>query len=340
MRQSEEKVLQYLEEAHAMETGLVRVIQAQILMTPRNGYRRALESHLTATRDHAQKLNTRIGELKRSSEPLRAVLGLAESLVAQAFALGKTPFDLVRGSGGEEKVLKNAKDMCAAEALEIATYTALERFAGSVGDDVTARLAASIRADEEKMLARVLREIPRLADVVARAEADDGGSYDLADTGAADAARELVGGVKASAREVDSRVRGAARNARKVPGVARAEGQIKGVVASEQDLAIGGYEDLTAAEIVERLPGLSQVDLAKIDSYERKGRNRSTILAKTSMLRRREPWPGYDELNAEEIRGSLREADEELAAEVRSYERSHKNRSTVLEEVEAERVGA
>jgi ferritin-like metal-binding protein YciE len=53
-------------------------------------------------------------------------------------------------------VLKNAKDACASEALEIATYTAIECLAQRVGDDETARLAASIRADEERMLARIL----------------------------------------------------------------------------------------------------------------------------------------------------------------------------------------
>ena len=53
-------------------------------------------------------------------------------------------------------MLKNAKDAAATEALEIATYTALERLAGRVGDDETAKLAASIRRDEEKMLERVL----------------------------------------------------------------------------------------------------------------------------------------------------------------------------------------
>ena len=76
----------------------------------------------------------------------------------------------MRGSGGEEKILKNAKDACATEALEIATYTALERLARSVADDQTARLAASIRADEERMLARVLREIPQLTEAVVGAD--------------------------------------------------------------------------------------------------------------------------------------------------------------------------
>ena len=81
--------------------------------------------------------------------------------------------DLLRGTGGEEKVLKNAKDAAATEALEIATYTAIERLAQSVGDDATARLAQSIRADEEKMLARIMREIPALTDAVVRAELND-----------------------------------------------------------------------------------------------------------------------------------------------------------------------
>ena len=101
-----------------------------------------------------------------------AVVGVAGSVAGQVLALGKTPFDLVRGSGGEEKVLKNAKDACATEALEIATYTAIERLARSVGDDETAELAASILADERRMLDRVLREIPKLTDAVVRADVE------------------------------------------------------------------------------------------------------------------------------------------------------------------------
>jgi hypothetical protein len=35
MGQSERKIVQYLNEAHAAEVGLVRVLQSQIAMTPR-----------------------------------------------------------------------------------------------------------------------------------------------------------------------------------------------------------------------------------------------------------------------------------------------------------------
>src|SRR3954471_14156305 len=150
-----QKVVQYLNEAHATEVALVRVLQSQIAMTPRGTYRSALESHLAETREHAERVQTRLRELGQGRNPLQVLGGIAESVVGQALALAKTPVDLVRGSGGEEKVLKNAKDACATEALEIATYTSIEQLANSVGDERTAKLAASIRKDEEKMLERV-----------------------------------------------------------------------------------------------------------------------------------------------------------------------------------------
>ncbi len=340
MSQSEQKVVQYLNEAHASEVALVNVLQAQIAMTPTGSYRSGLETHLHETRDHAARVQRRLGELDQGGNPLQFVAGVAESLVGQALALAKTPIDLLRGSGGEEKVLKNAKDACATEALEIATYTALERLARSVGDERTERLAASIRADEEKMLARIMREIPKLTDAVVQADVHGNGSYEVTKTGAADAVREGATEVKRTATRTTTRAKRTARTARKVPGVAQAEGQVKGAVASEGDLAIARYDSLTAEEIVGKLSELSQIDLAKIDSYERKNDNRQTITSRISSLRGDEPWAGYDELTAAEVQAVLGEGDEDRIKAVRSYERSHKNRAGVLKAAEREIANA
>src|SRR5215211_8959904 len=184
-----QKVLQYLDEAHAHERTLMSVLTSQIAMTPRGSYRTALETHLRETRDHAERVGRRRKALGGGSGPLGSIIGLAESVAGQALALSKMPIDLLRGSGGEEKVLKNAKDACATEALEIATYTALERLARVVGDTETAELAASIRADEEKMLERIQRELPKLTDAVVRADVRGDHSFDVTKTGAADATR-------------------------------------------------------------------------------------------------------------------------------------------------------
>ena len=326
MSRSEQKIVQYLTEAHAHEMGLVRVLQSQIAMTPRGSYRTALETHLGETRDHAKRVAARADALGRRSDPLTAIVDLAETAVAQTLALGKTPFDLLRGSGGEEKVLKNAKDACATEALEIATYTAIEQLARSVGDKETEKLAASIRADEEKMLERIMRELPE-AHRCRRGRGRQGRAVLRRH-------QDRCRGRRAARRT--AKAKRTTRQARKVPGVAQAEGQVKGAVASESDLAIAGYDKLTAEEIVSKLSELSQIDLAKVDSYERKHQNRTTVVERITTLRGDEPWPGYDELTVSELQTALGKADDDRIKAVRTYERAHKARAGVLKATERE----
>ena len=303
MNAGQQKVMQYLGEAHASELALVRVLQSQIAMTPRGTYRTGLEKHLVETRDHAKRVARRLDELGIGANPFMAVVGAFEAVVGQTLALGKAPFDLLRGSGGEEKVLKNAKDACATEALEIATYTAIEKLANAVGDTTTAKLAASIRADEEKMLERILREIPKLTQAVVGADVDGNGSYDVATTGAGETVRKAAKTTKRTARKATTPAG---------PPIAR-------------------YDKLTADEIVAKLSDLSQTDLAKVDAYERRNQNRSTVLGRVSTLRTREPWSGYDELSAGEVQSVLSEGDEDRAKRVRAYEAAHKNRTGVLQ---------
>jgi ferritin-like metal-binding protein YciE len=340
MNSDQQKVVQYLDEALATEEALVRVLQSQIAMTPRGSYRSELERHLRETRYHATRVGRRLDALAHGSNPLTAIAGAAQTVLGQALAIGKTPFDLVRGSGGEEKVLKNAKDACATEALEIATYAAIERLAKSVGDDETATLAASIRADEERMLERVLREIPKLTDAVVGAEVDGNPSYNVTTTGAADTARAAGRKTKTAARKTSATAKRSARQTRKVPGVARAEGEVKGALASEGDLAIARYDALTAEEITSKLGGLSQVDLAKVDAYERKHQNRATIVGRIGTLRGEEPWTGYDELTAAEVQAVLSEGDDTRADRVPANERTNKNGPGVVKAAERETATA
>jgi ferritin-like metal-binding protein YciE len=332
---STQKTIQYLNEAHATEQALTRTLQAHIAMTPRGGYRTDLERHLRETKSHAMSLEQRLEELGESRSAVVTGVGVLQGLIGQALALSKGPLDLLRGASGEEKLLKNAKDESATEALEIATYRALEHFARRIGDKKTARLAASIRKDEERMLAVLQERVTGLVDDVISSELKDETVYDVARTGAAEAVRgaqrKVQGTTKQTARKAGSQARSTARQARKIPGVAQAEGELKGAVASEQDLAIDNYDSLNADEVVGRLSGLSQIDLAKVDAYERKNENRSTVLNRIDSLRGKEPWPGYDELTVDEIRKTLARADAKQSREVREYERRHKEREGVLQ---------
>ena len=328
--------MQYLNEAHGAEVALVRQLQAQVAMTPSGQYRDGLETHLGETRRHAQRVERRLGELGEGNNPLQVGLGLVQSVIGQALALTKTPVDLVRGSGGEEKVLKNAKDSCAAEAQEIATYTAL------------ARLARDGRRRQDRA-ARQLGAGRRAADARPAAEGDP----------AADRRRgqRRVRRRRLLRRERDRRRRHAARGGRhrqahrppgRRPGQAdrppgpqgAGRGACRGHGQGGGGLRIGsGHRGLRLAQRRRdhgKLAELSQVDLAKVNAYERKNQNRSTVTGRIDSLQADEPWPGYDELGVDEVRAVLAEGDETRIKAVRSYERKHKNRAGVLQATERE----
>lgn len=166
---SERLLNQYLNEALATERALVTTLTAHIAMTPHGSYRRLLERHLRETRGHAAALQDRV---EPTSGLIDDAIGLAETVVGQVLSLAKGPNDLLRGHGHEEKLLKNAKDECATEALEIATYDAIEAVATALGDMDTAELAAAHRADEERMLADLRALIPELAGVTVEARSE------------------------------------------------------------------------------------------------------------------------------------------------------------------------
>jgi hypothetical protein len=84
------------------------------------------------------------------------------------------------------------------------------------------------------------------------------------------AARRLGGGASDAAGS-------AADQVRKVPGVPQAEGEVRGVGATESDLPIARYDSLSAQEIIQRLSRLSETELAEVDAYERKHGNRKTV---------------------------------------------------------------
>ena len=180
MNASQKKVVQYLGEAHASEQALTRVLQSQIAMTPRGAYRTALEQHLRQTRDHAERVGERLQELGHGGDPLTAAVGFVETVVAQALALAQ---DAVRPAARLRRRGEGAQERQGRLRVRGPGDRDLhgDRASGQRGRATTqtAKLAASILADEEKMLERVLREIPKLTDAVVRADVKGNPSYDV-----------------------------------------------------------------------------------------------------------------------------------------------------------------
>ena len=171
------KLIQYLSEAHGKEQELETALQAHIAMTTRDPYRKRLKDHLKETKRHAREVERRIKKLGGSSQ----VTKVTQTAVGKAMAVAKGPLHMLRGSGEQEKMLKNAKTDYFNEHEEIATYLAIEVFAEKVGDRETAKLAKSIRREEERMAKFLEGQIKSLSravvsEQVPRAQANGGRS--------------------------------------------------------------------------------------------------------------------------------------------------------------------
>lgn len=95
---------------------------------------------------------------------------------------------------------------------------------------------------------------------------------------------------------------------------------------------IRGYDKLDAREVGARLDGLSQVELAEVEAYERSHEDRPQVLDKLRYMRMNEPLPDYDTLSPAQISEALAGADAETVKAVRDYERKFGHRSEVMDE--------
>jgi len=176
------KLIQYLNEAYGTERRLEVALQAHLGLASRTTYKKRLRDHLAETKRHGREVSRRIKQLGGSAETIDlpgpdAFGGVAQRAVAgaqRAVAIAQGPMHALRGTGDEEKQLKNAKTEYASEAEEIATYQAIIAVAQSVGDQDTVKLARSILRDEERMLGFLEKEIPRMAGAVVVAEVPRG----------------------------------------------------------------------------------------------------------------------------------------------------------------------
>jgi ferritin-like metal-binding protein YciE len=170
------KLVQYLNEAYGKERELETALQAHISMTTKAPYKKRLKQHLQETKGHARQVERRIKQLggKASAAPAPGPVGEAASAVtaaaSKAVSAAKGPLHVLRGTGENEKMLKNAKTEYWNEFEEIATYTAIETLAETVGDKDTAKLARGIRREEERMAKFLEGQIAQLTKGVAREE--------------------------------------------------------------------------------------------------------------------------------------------------------------------------
>lgn len=172
------KLIQYLNEAYGTERRLETALEAHIAMTTRDTYKKRLQQHLRETKRHAKDVERRIkklgGQAEATSVPgpdaAGGVVQAAQTVVQKAAAAVQGPLHMVRGTGEQEKLLRNARTEYQSEAEEIATYSAIQTLAEAVGDKETAQLAKAILREERRMASFLEKLIPQLTKAVATEE--------------------------------------------------------------------------------------------------------------------------------------------------------------------------
>jgi ferritin-like metal-binding protein YciE len=202
MNERDTKIVQYLNDAYATERRLEIALQAHIAMTPRADYKKRLREHLKETKAHARLVARRIkalgGEAETMSLPgpdavVKGATG-AKAAVQRAAAVVQGPLHAVRGTGQQERMLKNARTEYQDEAEEIATYRVIEALAKAVGDKETAKLARDIGREEKKMADFLVGLMDQLALDVVHDE------IPVAQIGAAPAARRTASRPRSTTR--------------------------------------------------------------------------------------------------------------------------------------------
>jgi hypothetical protein len=210
--------------------------------------------------------------------------------------------------------------------------TPIVPFAGPFADLPTQFLEASTRAlsASAELYTQVLQSQADATRELIEAYAGLGGqavrttaaTTERAEQAATEVTRETGRAAQRATRRTTSATRKAAKQVRAAKPAA---------APATVEAPIAGYDDMTAEDIVAKLPEQSQATLVQVASYEQAHDKRSTVLERVAALTGPEPAPGYDELTADEVQKLLTGGDAALATAVREYERRHKSRASVLE---------
>lgn len=151
MNDSQKSVyIAWLNDAHAMEEGLIKVLESQIEATEGKPEMRAkLEEHLVETKRHAELVR---GCIERHGESPSGGKDLLSKMSAAINSAGM--------SLASDALVKNVHSSYAAEHFEIASYTVIRAAALELGDTETATVCEEILTDEEDMAAWLRESIP------------------------------------------------------------------------------------------------------------------------------------------------------------------------------------
>jgi ferritin-like metal-binding protein YciE len=155
----EEKLVEYIDDAYAMEQNVLRMLDSMIGTTKDPQMKRALERHKKQTEQQAERLEGRLRAHDASPSTVKEAGGVMAALM-------KSVVDVARSDSPG----RNARDGFATEHMEIASYQMLERVAKLAGDTETAAVARKNREEEEAMARSIASKWKKIVELSLKEE--------------------------------------------------------------------------------------------------------------------------------------------------------------------------
>jgi ferritin-like metal-binding protein YciE len=149
-----ERVLRYLNDAHAAEDGALSFLRDFANETTNPDVKAIVIEHIAVTQSQMDRVAARIKALGGEKA---AGKGFLNTLLAKSSEMLNVFHDR------EDKETQDLLKAYAMEHLEVGMYMSLKAFADAVGDYETAQLADAILGEEQLAAERLLRVVPQVA---------------------------------------------------------------------------------------------------------------------------------------------------------------------------------
>lgn len=146
MENPQEKLVRYLQDAHAAEVGVRNMLEGFLGDTHDPNLKLAVQEHLTATRAHEDRLAQLLRKFNAEPNNGKGFFNTVMARMGEFMNLGHDDYD---------RTTQNIIKAYATEHLECGMYEALKAYAKAIGDQDVAQVAEEIQQEEKQTSERL-----------------------------------------------------------------------------------------------------------------------------------------------------------------------------------------
>jgi hypothetical protein len=289
-------LMDYLHQAHRAEQGVAGLLTRQVAGLPDGEHRDWLHGQVGKARRRVHDVEVRLGLLGETRGQLSATVEAVRRLAGDALDVSTTAvvagLDVVRRQPVEPTLIDHARALAATAADARTVYRGVDEVAHAADDPQTGHLAKACHDELGELLTELDNAVPALVDAALDA-ADTRPTYREAAETATRRVREVAALAGEDADHIGQELRGTMERLLRRARLGASDEDAAEITALPEwsDMPIADYDQLTAAQVIDRLTDLPADQLLVVQRYEQAHAARITVLNKIGSLRGQDPAP-------------------------------------------------